>query len=176
MTGKLLIRDSTPDDVAAITRIYGHHVLHGTATFEEEAPDARELARRRAATLDAGYPYLVAEQAGRVVGYAYAGSYRPRPAYRHTCENTVYVDPDCHRQGIGRALLAELIERCTAAGLRQMIAVIGGSDHDASIGLHQALGFRIAGGLTGVGFKFGTWVDSVILQRPLGPGNDTQPG
>jgi L-amino acid N-acyltransferase YncA len=171
----LTIRACEERDVAAITAIYHHHVLHGAASFEIEPPDAGEVARRRRAVLDGGYPYLVAEQGGRVVGYAYASAYRPRPAYRNTVENSVYVEPGRERQGIGRALLKALLEACERCGFRQVVAVIGDSGHEASIGLHHALGFRMVGTLQSAGFKFGRWIDIVLMQRALGPGDTTPP-
>ncbi|MBI1354341.1 MAG: GNAT family N-acetyltransferase [Acidobacteria bacterium] len=163
-----LVRESAEADIAAIARIYGHHVLHGSATFELEPPDEAEMARRRAAILEAGLPYLVAEIDGRVVGYAYAGAYRPRPAYRFTVEDSVYVDPACIGKGCGKALLGALIERCEQGPWRQMIAVIGDSGNAASIGLHERFGFRHAGTLLKVGYKFERWVDTVLMQRELG--------
>src|SRR5215470_1959259 len=169
------IRPSEEADVPALTEIYHHHVLHGAASFEIEPPDEAEMARRRRAVLDGGYPYLVAEQDGRVVGYAYASAYRPRPAYRNTVENSVYVEPGREGQGIGRALLAALLDACEQRGFRQVVAVIGDSGHEASIGLHRALGFRIVGTLRSAGFKFGRWIDIVLMQRALGPGDDTPP-
>lgn len=171
----LTVRPSRDDDVAAITAIYAHHVLHGTASFEEAAPDAAEIARRRAAVLEQGFPYLVAESDGAVVGYAYAGLYRVRSAYRFTAEDSIYIHPDRARQGIGRALLPVLIDRCTALGYRQMVAVIGGADNAGSIGLHSAFGFAHVGRLPAVGFKFGRWIDSILMQRPLGEGADSVP-
>jgi L-amino acid N-acyltransferase YncA len=170
MTGEPTIRPATPADLPDIRRIYAHHVETGLASFEEVAPDLAEMTRRFAAVTEAGYPYLVAEAAGRVVGYAYCGPYRPRPAYRWSVENSVYLAPDAARRGIGRRLLAALIERATALGKRQMIAVIGDSANHASIGLHEKLGFRRVGTIEGAGFKHGRWVDSVLMQRALGPG------
>ncbi|WP_328703030.1 GNAT family N-acetyltransferase [Arenibaculum pallidiluteum] len=169
------IRPCLPGDVAAIQAIYAHHVLNGVASFETEAPSIEEMASRRDAVLARGMPYLVAERDGATVGYAYAGPYRTRPAYRFTVENSVYVAPGFVGQGIGRVLLARLIAECEARGLRQMVAVIGDSANAASIGLHQALGFRQAGLLPAVGFKFGRWVDSVLMQRPLGEADTTPP-
>ena len=171
----LLVRAVRDADMTAIERIYGHHVGHGLASFEEVAPDLRELMRRRAEVVERGLPYLVAERQGRILGFAYAGSYRPRPGYRHTVEDSVYVDETALRQGIGRTLLAAIIERCTALGYRQMVAVIGDSGNQSSIGAHQALGFREAGRLVAVGYKLGRWVDIVLMQRPLGPGDAAPP-
>src|SRR5690606_23868421 len=147
--------------------IYAHHVTHGLASFEEVPPDLPEIGQRREAVLAQGLPWLTAEMDGAVVGYAYATPYRTRSAYRYALENSVYVAPDQARRGIGRALLARLITLCEAGGYRQMIAVIGDSANRASIGLHEALGFRRVGLLPAVGFKFGRWVDIVIMQRPL---------
>ena len=175
MTNGLIVRASRDADIARITAIYDHHVRHGTASFELDPPDAAEMARRRAGVLDLGLPYLVAELEGRVVGYAYAGAYRPRPAYRFTVEDSIYVDHALTGSGIGRALLPVLIEQCTVAGRRQMIAVIGDSAQTASIRLHAAFGFRMVGTVENVGFKFGRWLDSVLMQRALGPGAATLP-
>jgi L-amino acid N-acyltransferase YncA len=166
----MLVRDARDGDLAAIQAIYAHHVRHGTASFEEEAPPVAELLRRRADVLARGLPYLAAEQDGEVVGYSYATPYRTRSAYRFSIENSVYVSHTRHRAGIGRALLTELILRCERGDWRQMIAVIGDSAHTASIGLHASLGFRNVGTLQAVGFKFGRWLDSVLMQRPLGLG------
>jgi phosphinothricin acetyltransferase len=172
----ITIRNSTPGDLPTITRIYEHAVRHGTASFELEPPDAAEMLRRQRALLDGGYPYLVAEDDGRVTGYAYAGPFRPRLAYRHTVEDSVYVSADAHRRGTGRLLLQALIARATEAGFRQMIAVIGDSTLQApSIGLHAALGFRMVGTLDAVGNKFGRWLDSVYMQRALGLGAEAPP-
>ena len=172
----LLIRDSRPDDVPAICAIFGHAVVHGNASFETDPPDAKEIGRRRDALLAAGFPYLVAEDAaGRVVGYSSAGTYRPRPGYRFTVENSVYVAPDCQGHGIGLALLPRLIERCEALGFRLMVAVIGDSANLASIRLHERCGFKHAGLLPAIGWKHGRWLDSVMLVRPLGPGASQPP-
>jgi phosphinothricin acetyltransferase len=169
------IRAASPADIPAIARIYAHAVRHGTASFEIEPPDEAEIARRYRALLDGGYPYFAAEIDGAVVGYAYAGPYRPRPAYRWTVEDSIYIDPQAHRRGIGRMLLDRLMAESTARGFRQMIAVIGDSAQIASIELHRAAGFRHVGNIENVGFKFGRWLDSVIMQRALGPGAATLP-
>jgi L-amino acid N-acyltransferase YncA len=171
-----LIRDSKDLDIAAVHAIYAYYVLHGSASFEEEPPSAAELARRRADVLGRGLPYLVAEIDDVVVGYAYASPYRARSAYRFSIENSVYVDHRHHRRGIGRALLAALIERCERGAWRQMIAVIGDSANVSSIALHEQLGFRMVGALRSVGFKFGRWVDTVLMQRELGAGGRALPG
>jgi len=161
--------------MAAVTAIYRHHVLHGTASFETEAPDLAEMSRRRADLVGRGMPHLVLEQVGVIRGYAYAGPYRPRAAYRDTVENSVYLAPDAIGLGFGRRLLAALIEQCTALGLRQMVAVVGDSDNLASIRLHEQMGFRRVGTLIAVGFKHGRWLDTVLLQRALGSGDTTLP-
>lgn len=173
---EVLIRPSRDEDVAAITAIYAHHVLHGIASFEEVPPAAEEMARRRGDLIGRGFPYLVAERAGRVVGYCYSGPYRARIGYRYTVEDSVYIGANEVGRGIGRKLLAEVIERSTALGYRQMIAVIGGSETLPSINLHKALGFAHIGTFPGIGFKFGRWIDSVYMQRALGAGNTTLPG
>jgi L-amino acid N-acyltransferase YncA len=170
------IRPAKTSDIAAITRIYAHAVEHGTASFELAPPNEAEMARRMNDFTGKGYPYIVAEIGGALAGYAYAGPYRMRPAYRHTVENSVYIAPDIQRRGVGRALLAALIEASEAGGFRQMIAVIGDSGNQAgSIGLHEALGFRHVGILDNVGFKHGRWLDSVLMQRALGAGAKTEP-
>ena len=158
-----------------VQHIYAHHVLHGLASFEEAAPATEELSGRRDAVLALGLPYLIAEIDGRVVGYAYATPYRARSAYRHSLEDSVYVREGFSGRGVGVALLSELVERCSRGPWRQMIAVIGDSGNAASIGLHRKLGFREVGTLEAVGFKFGRWVDSVLMQRALGPGNQSLP-
>ena len=169
------IRPVTPTDAAAITRIYGDAVRHGTASFELEAPDEAEMTRRMRVLLDGNFPYLVAEIAGEVVGYAYAGLYRTRPAYRFTLEDSIYVDQGVQGRGVGRALIERLLADSEARGFRQMIAVIGDSAQTASIALHRAAGFHYVGNIQNVGYKFGRWLDSVIMQRPLGPGALTKP-
>lgn len=171
----ILIRDAAETDMPAIREIYAHHVTTGGGSFEYDPPDLAEMIRRRAAVVDAGYPYIVAEDAGRILGYAYAGAYRPRRAYRYTVEDSVYVAADAHRRGVGRKLLAELIRRCTEAGYRQMIAVIGDSGNSGSISLHRKMGFREVGTIRNVGFKFGGWLDSVTMQLALGEGGDSLP-
>ena len=163
----IVVRAAVPADIGAITRIYAHAVRFGTASFEIEPPDEAEMARRQRALIDGGFPYVVAEADGTVAGYAYAGPYRPRPAYRFSVENSVYVAPDAHRRGVGRALLDRLIAEAAARGFRQMIAVIGDSDQAASIALHRAAGFRLVGTIAAVGFKHGRWLDSVLMQREL---------
>jgi phosphinothricin acetyltransferase len=172
----LIIRPSRDEDVPAIAAIYGHHVLHGLASFEEVPPSADEIGRRRGEILSRGLPYLTAERVGRVVGYCYAGPFRPRVGYRFTLEDSIYVDAAEVGRGVGRALLQPLLARCTELGYRQMVAVIGGRETIASIRLHEALGFSHAGVLSAVGFKFGRWVDIVLMQRALGPGDTTLPG
>jgi L-amino acid N-acyltransferase YncA len=171
----VLIRQATPSDIPAITRIYGHAVGHGTASFETDPPGEDEMARRQRSLLDGGYPYLVAEIDGAVVGYAYAGPYRARPAYRYSVEDSVYVDAAVQRRGVGRALLDRLIAEAAGRGFRQMIAVIGDSAQTPSIELHRALGFRLIGTIENVGYKFGRWLDTVLMQRALGAGATTKP-
>jgi phosphinothricin acetyltransferase len=172
----LAIRPAKTSDIAAITRIYAHAVEHGTASFELTPPDEAEMANRMRDLTGKGFPYIVAEIDGALAGYAYSAPYRARAAYRHTVENSVYVAHDRHRHGVGRVLLAALIEASGAAGFRQMIAVIGDSPKQAaSIGLHEALGFRHVGILEDVGFKHGRWLDSVLMQRALGAGATTEP-
>ncbi len=169
------IRDSLAQDLPAITAIYAHWVMHGRASFELDPPDLAEMTRRRDAVLAGGYPYLVAEAAGEVLGYAYASLYRARPAYRFTVENSVYVRPGGARQGAGRALLDTLVQRCADAGFRLMIAVIGDSANAPSIGLHSAAGFQPAGVLPGTGWKHGQWVDTVLMTRAIGAGQTAPP-
>ncbi|MBL0901144.1 MAG: N-acetyltransferase family protein [Reyranella sp.] len=171
----LIVRASTEADVTRCAEIYGHHVLHGTASFEVDPPDLAEMRKRRAAVLDLGLPYLVAERAGRVLGYAYAGNWRPRPAYKFSVEDSIYIAHDAVGQGVGKALLPALIERCAAAGKRQMVAVIGDSAQTPSIRLHAACGFAMVGTLKSIGFKFGRWLDSVMMQRALGSGDADKP-
>ena len=171
----LSVRPATPADIPAITRIYDHAVATGTASFEYEPPDEAEMARRQQALLDGGFPYLVAEIDGAIAGYAYAGPYRPRAAYRYSVEDSIYVAPTAHRRGVGRLLLDRLIADCEQRGFRQMIAVIGDSAQTPSIELHRAAGFRMIGNIENVGYKFERWLDSVLMQRALGPGATTKP-
>ncbi|MHA1164301.1 MAG: GNAT family N-acetyltransferase [Alphaproteobacteria bacterium] len=174
--GTVTVRNCTEADMARVTQIYGRSVREETASFEYDPPDLAEMLRRRAALLDAGYPYLVAEVDGQVEGYAYAGAYKTRPAYAGSVENTVYVNPDLQRGGVGRALMERLIQACEASGYRQMIAIIGDSAHVASIEFHKSLGFTYAGNIVSVGYKHGKWLDTVFLQRALGSGDKTPPG
>ncbi len=171
MSDTLLVRAGEESDVAPIAAIYAHHVRTGTGSFETEAPGEAEMRRRQNEVVGRGYPYLVAEGAGQVLGYAYAGPYRTRPAYRNTVENSVYVRPDAMGRGIGRMLLLRLIEECADRGFRQMVAIVGDSDNLASIQLHERAGFRRVGVLSAVGFKHGRWLDTVLLQRALGEGD-----
>jgi L-amino acid N-acyltransferase YncA len=161
------IRACEERDMLSVTEIYGHHVLHSPGTFEIEPPSHAEMARRRSDLFDRGFPYLVAERDGMVVGYAHVGPYRARPAYRYTIENSVYVRPGYIRQGLGRLLMGNLLSECATKDFRQIIAVIGDSANVASIRLHEELGFRRVGTLQGVGFKFERWLDTVLMQREL---------
>jgi len=167
----LLIRPSTAADLPALTAIYADSVLNGTGTFELEAPDLAEMSRRRDDVLAKGLPWLVAEHQGSVLGYAYANHFRPRRAYRFCLEDSIYLHADARGRGAGRLLLAELLARCEALGARQMLAVIGDSANAGSIGLHAALGFEHTGVLKSAGWKFGRWLDVVLMQRRLGPGD-----
>ena len=169
------IRPATLTDIPAITAIYAHAVNTGTASFELAPPDEAEMTRRMQAVLDGKFPYLVAEADGAVAGYAYASLFRTRPAYRFTLENSVYIAPAMQRRGVGLALLRKLIDICTALGYRQMIAVIGDSNQAASIGVHKACGFTDAGNLRNVGWKFGRWLDTPMMQLALGAGATTPP-
>ena len=172
----MIIRQIEDRDLAAVTAIYAHHVLTGFGSFEETPPTADEMNRRIAAVRGLGLPWLVAESADEVVvGYAYAAAFRPRPGYRFTAEDSVYVAPDAGGRGVGRALLGGIIDRCQAMGLRQLLAVIGDSGNAASIALHRALGFELVGVAPGVGFKHGRWVDIVWMRRPLNDGDHSPP-
>jgi len=171
----LVIRPSTAADLPAITAIYAWNVLHGTGTFELEAPDEAEMARRRDDVLAKGLPWLVAARGGQVLGYAYANHFRPRRAYRFCVEDSIYLADAARGQGVGRLLLAELVARCQGAGARQMLAVIGDSANAGSIGVHRALGFEHTGVLRAAGWKFGRWLDVVLMQRALGLGDRSEP-
>ena len=164
----MIIRDAAHADLAAIQQIYAHHVLHGTGSFEEEPPSLDAMIARFDLVTARNLPWIVAEIDGEIAGYSYANLYRERSAYRFTLENAVYIAPGRVRGGVGRTLLGEVLARCAAAGYRQMIAVIGDSENHGSIGLHRAMGFRRIGTLQAVGFKFGRWLDSVIMQKELG--------
>lgn len=170
------IRPSTPADIAALARIYAHAVVNGTASFVLEPPEEAEMGRRRESILAGGYPHIVAEIAGEVAGYAYASAFRPRPAYRFSVENSVYVEPMNQGAGIGRALLSALIAACERQGYRQMIAVIGDRASLGSIRLHETMGFAHAGRLPNVGFKHEAWRDIILMQRSLGAGEGSPPG
>lgn len=172
----ITLSDATEADMAQIQRIYAHHVLQGLASFEEEPPPLAEMRARREKVLEHGLPYLVAKENDRVLGYAYATPYRPRRAYRFTVEDSVYLAEGAQRRGIGRLLLQAVIDRCTAAGFRQMVAIIGDGENNAgSVGLHAACGFRLVGSFTDVGFKHDGWRDTALMQRVLGDGAETKP-
>ena len=177
--GNLEIRPLTEaaidQHIDAITAIYGHHVLHGTSSWELTPPDATDMASRAKALLAGNYPYLLALIDGRLAGYAYAGAYRPRPAYRYTVEHSIYVNEDERRGGVGHTLMQALIAMCTARGFRQMIAVVGDSQNQQSIRFHEKMGFRHVGLVENIGFKFERWMDQVLMQRPLGDGAETAP-
>jgi L-amino acid N-acyltransferase YncA len=169
------IRLAQPSDLAVITAIYDDAVRHGTASFELDPPDQAEMARRYETLRAGGYPYLVAELDGDIIGYAYAGPYRARPAYRWSVEDSIYVAPQAQRRGFGGALLARLVAEAEAGGFRQMLAVIGDSANTGSVDLHRAAGFRLVGTFENVGFKFGRWLDTVLMQRELGRGATAAP-
>ena len=171
----LLIRPATPADLPAITAVYAWNVLNGTGTFELEAPDLAEMTRRHADVTGKGLPWLVAERAGQVLGYAYANHFRPRRAYRFCLEDSIYLLPEAQGQGAGRLLLAELMARCEAAGTRQMLAVIGDSANLGSIGVHRRLGFGQVGLMKSAGWKFDRWLDVVVMQKSLGQGDAKAP-
>ncbi|WP_374608892.1 GNAT family N-acetyltransferase [Diaphorobacter nitroreducens] len=169
------IRPSQDGDIAAITAIYAHHVLHGTGTFEIDPPSQADMAQRRADVLARGLPWLVAEREGQVLGFAYANWFKPRPAYRFTAEDSIYVADAARGSGVGRALLQALVEQAQAQGLRKLIAVIGDSANAGSIGLHRALGFSEVGVLRAMGWKHGAWRDIVLMEKPLGAADSTAP-
>ena len=170
-----LIRSSREEDLAAITALYAHHVLHGTGTFETDPPGAQDMAARRADVLTKGLPYLVAEEDGRVLGFAYCNWFKPRPAYRFSAEDSIYVAHDAHGRGLGRLLLDALCTQAEAAGVRKLLAVIGDSTNAGSIGVHRAAGFTHVGVMRSVGWKFGAWRDVVLMEKPLGAGDATAP-
>ena len=170
-----LIRPSTDDDLAAITRIYTHHVLHGTGTFETTPPTEAEMAQRRADVLGKGLPWLVVEDKGQVLGYAYGNWFKPRPAYRFSVEDSIYLAPEAAGQGLGRLLLAELLAVLQRAGIRKVMAVIGDSGNAGSVGVHRTLGFTPVGTVPACGWKFGRWLDIVIMEKPLGEAHHTPP-
>lgn len=167
----MLVRNAADADLPAIQSIYAHWVTHGTGSFELDPPTEDEMGKRRADVLSKALPYLIAEDAGVVQAYAYANWFRPRPAYRFSVENSVYVHPDARRSGVARLLMAELMTRCEQAGARQMVAVIGDSANTGSVGLHTAMGFRLIGTLQSTGWKFDRWLDTVFMQRQLGLGD-----
>ena len=171
----LTVRPATADDIPAVAGIYGPAVERGTASFELTPPDEAEMLRRFATITGSGYPYLVAHEDGHVLGYAYAGAYRTRPAYRFTVENSIYVAPAAQGKGVGRILLEQLVKACTERGFRLMVAVIGDSANFASITLHRRCGFRFSGVLHSIGWKHGHWLDSVLMELPLGEGDRTEP-
>ena len=169
-----LIRPSSDADLPAITAIYAHHVLHGTGSFETEPPSVADMTARRADVLSKGLPYLVVEQDGKIAGFAYGNWFKPRPAYRYSVEDSIYMAPELQGKGLGRALLAELMARFEAAGIRKVMAIVGDSANTGSVGIHLALGFTQVGIVDSCGWKFGAWRDIVIMQKTLGLG-DTQP-
>ncbi|MEQ1868135.1 MAG: N-acetyltransferase family protein [Micropepsaceae bacterium] len=169
------VRDATAADVPSLQAIYAHHVLHGFGTFDEVPPDVAAMEAKWRGVAASGLAWLVAEEASEVVGFAYASIFRPRPGYRYSVEDSVYVRDDRRGRGIGAKLLDRLIERCELAGVRQVIAVIGDSQNASSISLHRKAGFEQSGGIKGVGFKLGRWVDIVIMQRSLNGGDTTLP-
>ena len=169
------IRSSHAGDIAAITAIYAHHVLHGTGTFETEPPSETDMAARRADVLGKGLPYLVAEQDGQVLGFAYCNWFKPRPAYRFSAEDSIYVAEAARGLGVGRLLLDALCTAAEAAGVRKLLAVIGDSANAGSIRVHQAAGFTHIGVMRSVGWKFGAWRDVVLMEKPLGAGDTTSP-
>jgi L-amino acid N-acyltransferase YncA len=169
------IRPSRDQDLPAITAIYAHHVLHGTGTFETDPPSEADMVGRRADVLAKGLPYLVAEEDGRVLGYAYCQWFKPRPAYRFSAEDSIYLHPDAQGKGLGKALLGELERQAEAVGIRKLIAVIGDSGNKGSVGVHRALGFQPVGVIQSCGWKFGKWLDIVLMEKQIGAGNSTPP-
>jgi len=176
MTGGVVIRPAGPADAEGIAAVYAPHVLSGTASYEMDPPDAGEMARRLAEVAGRGLPWLVAADAGgKILGYAYASPFRLRPAYRYLVENSVYLSPSAAGRGLGTALLRAVIDHCTAAGYRRMVAVIGDAGNAASVALHRKLGFQVVGTVPGAGFKHGRWLTWMMMQRPLGDGDDCLP-
>jgi L-amino acid N-acyltransferase YncA len=171
----LTIRPSRDEDVPAITAIYGHHVLHGTGTFETTPPTEADMAGRRADVLSRGLPYIVAEDGGQLLGFAYCQWFKPRPAYRFSAEDSIYLHPDARGRGLGKQLLAELTSRAEAAGVRKLIAVIGDSANQGSVGVHRSCGFAHVGTIASCGWKFGKWLDIVLMEKPIGEANRTSP-
>ena len=171
----LIIRNSLPDDIPAITAIYKHHVLHGTGTFEIDPPSCDDMANRRADVIGKGLPYLVATDGSQILGFAYCNWFKPRPAYRFSAEDSIYLAPEALGRGLGRSLLAELMQRAEAAGVRKLIAVIGDSANQGSIGVHQSVGFTHVGVLKSCGWKFDRWLDVVLMDKALGAGDSSAP-
>ena len=170
-----ILRPSQEPDLPAITAIYGHHVLHGSGTFETEPPSLADMRARRTEVLARQLPFLVAEDSGRILGFAYCNWFKPRPAYRFSAEDSIYLAPDAHRRGLGRALLAELAAQAEVAGVRKLIAVIGDSANASSIGVHRSVGFEQVGVLKSCGWKFERWLDAVLMEKTLGAGNSNPP-
>jgi len=170
-----IIRPSRDEDIAAITAIYAHHVLHGTGTFELEPPSESDMTARRAEVLARGLPWLVSEEAGRLTGYAYCNWFKPRPAFRFSAEDSIYMAPHAKGQGMGRALLAELAMQAERAGVRKLMALIGDSANTGSIGVHRSLGFSPVGVIASCGWKFDRWLDMVLMEKALGQGDTTSP-
>lgn len=170
-----LIRPSRSEDISTITAIYAHHVLHGTGTFETEPPDVNDMAARRADVLSKGLPYLVAEEDGKIAGFAYGNWFKPRSAYRYSVEDSIYLAPGLQRKGLGRALLAELLAQCETAGIRKVMAIVGDTANAGSVGVHLAVGFKQVGVIEACGWKFGAWRDIVIMQKTLGSGSTVPP-
>ena len=172
----MIIRDCRPEDMQQVHQIYDHAVTHFAATYELETPSLEEMSKRRATILRRGFPYLVAEEAGVILGFAYGNMFRERMAYRFMVEDSIYLSPDAQRKGVGSALLAELILQCTARGFRQMVAIIGDAEHSlGSIGVHRKMGFKETGRMVGSGFKFGRWLDTMVMQIALNEGRETLP-
>jgi len=170
-----LIRPSRDEDIRAITVIYAHHVLHGTGSFETEAPSIADMTARRADVLSKGLPYLVVEQDREIIGFAYGNWFKPRPAYRYSVEDSIYLAAHLHRKGLGRALLAELLARCETVGIRKVMAIVGDSANAGSVGVHRSVGFTPVGTIAACGWKLGAWRDIVIMQKTIGAGDTLPP-